>query len=56
MLKFEFTQQEIQTIGDALAELPYKVAAPLLNKIQMRINAIAEAESAKAATTEQTEE
>lgn len=33
MLKFEFTLQEIQMIAQALHEIPYKIAAPLLQKI-----------------------
>ena len=33
MLKFEFSVQEIQIIAQALHEIPYKIAAPLLQKI-----------------------
>ena len=33
MLKFEFSLQEIQLIAQALHEIPYKIAAPLLQKI-----------------------
>jgi len=33
MLKFEFSIQEVQVIAQALHEIPYKIAAPLLQKI-----------------------
>jgi hypothetical protein len=46
--QIEFTAEELQTIGNGLSELPYKVAAPMLNKLQMAIMAAdAKRESAK---------
>lgn len=31
---FTFTEQEVQTILDALADAPYRKAAPVINSIQ----------------------
>ena len=36
--KFELTEQEVQIIGSALSELPYKVSAALLVKLQGQVN------------------
>lgn len=37
MLKLELTLQEIQIIAQCLHEAPYKVAAPLLQKIDSQV-------------------
>lgn len=36
-MKLEFTLQEIQMIAQALHEAPYKVAAPILQKIDAQV-------------------
>lgn len=40
MSKFilELTEQEVQTIGAALGEMPYRVSEPVLRSIQEQIN------------------
>lgn len=35
-LKLEFTLQEVQMISQALHEAPYKIAAPILQKIDQQ--------------------
>jgi len=36
MIKLEFTLQELQIISQALHEMPYKFAAPILQKIDQQ--------------------
>lgn len=43
-----FTQQELAMIGAGLSEIPYKMSAPVLAKLQEQIRVI---ETAKAAET-----
>jgi len=38
MYKFNFTQEQLQTINNALIEYPYKFAAPVINDINRQIN------------------
>jgi len=35
---FELTEQEVQVIGNALYELPFKVSAALIAKLQEQVN------------------
>lgn len=37
MLKLELTLQEIQAIAGVLHEMPYKIAAPILQKIDAQV-------------------
>ena len=37
-MKFEFTVEEANTILNAVAQLPYNVASPLIQKIQGQAN------------------
>ena len=39
MLKFEFTQQMTQIIGEALGNAPYRIAAPVIAELQRQIDA-----------------
>jgi hypothetical protein len=39
MLKFEFSPQDINVIAEALSNAPFKLAAPVLKKIQDQIDA-----------------
>jgi hypothetical protein len=39
MLKFEFTAQQLQVIAQALAEIPFKHANPLLQELQKQYDA-----------------
>lgn len=34
----EVTQQELQVIGAALAEMPYKIASPVLESLQKQVD------------------
>ncbi len=34
---FEFTEQQIKVIGDALMQTPYGLAAPIINVINVQI-------------------
>ena len=38
-MKLELTQEQLQIIGAALNELPYRVAAPLIAEINRQITA-----------------
>ena len=38
-MKLELTQEQLQLIGAALNELPYRVAAPLIAEINRQITA-----------------
>lgn len=42
-MKLELTHEQLQIIGAALAELPYRVSAPLLAEINRQIAAQQEA-------------
>ena len=37
MIKLELTQQEIQTLAKGLIELPYKLSANLLKKLELAV-------------------
>lgn len=37
MIKLEVTEEELRLIVNSLAELPYKVSAQLLSKIQFQV-------------------
>ncbi|WP_189605703.1 hypothetical protein [Mesorhizobium sp. M4B.F.Ca.ET.017.02.2.1] len=39
MHKIELTDEQMNIIGSALADLPYKVAAPVINAIQIQLTA-----------------
>jgi 16S rRNA A1518/A1519 N6-dimethyltransferase RsmA/KsgA/DIM1 with predicted DNA glycosylase/AP lyase activity len=39
MIKLELTEQMLQIIGDALANAPYRISAPVLMEIQKQIEA-----------------
>lgn len=36
-MKLEFNEQQIQILNAALLELPYRIAAPLINNINQQI-------------------
>ena len=36
-MKLELTQEQLQIIGAALAELPYRISAPLIAEIERQI-------------------
>lgn len=38
-LTLKLTIEELKTIGAGLSELPYKIAAPLVDKLQQQIDA-----------------
>lgn len=38
-MKLELTQEQLQIIGAALAELPYRIAAPVIAEINRQIAA-----------------
>lgn len=38
-MKLDLTQEQMQIIGAALAELPYRVAAPVIDEINRQIAA-----------------
>ena len=38
-MKLELTQEQLQIIGAALSEMPYRVAAPLVAEINKQIEA-----------------
>lgn len=42
-MKLELTQEQLQIIGAALSEMPYRVAAPLVAEINKQIAAQQEA-------------
>ncbi len=50
-LKLELTTQEVQVIGEALGNAPYRVAAPILKKLQEQINAQQQPEPTALAST-----
>jgi hypothetical protein len=39
MIKLELSEQMLQVIGDALANAPYRVSAPVLAEIQKQLDA-----------------
>ena len=39
MLKFEFSEHAVQVIADALGEMPYRIAAPIMSDMQRQIQA-----------------
>lgn len=47
-IKIEIPRAELQIIGQALMELPYKTAAPVLNDLQAQLNAADAAIAAEA--------
>jgi hypothetical protein len=47
-VKLEVSRASLQIIGQALMEIPYKTAAPVLNDLQQQLNA-ADAATAKEA-------
>jgi len=61
-VKIEVTRAELQMIGQGLMELPYKMAAPMLNGLQAQLSAFdavaakvaADAKAAEAKPTEKT--
>ena len=57
---FEFTLQELEVVGKGLHEMPYKDAAPLIAKMQMKImqqsSATAEKERAEKEKKEEKED
>ena len=44
-MKLELTQEQLQIIGAALSEMPYRVAAPLVAEINRQIVSQQEAET-----------
>lgn len=47
-IKLEVTRADLQLIGQGLMELPYKSVVPVLNSLQLQLNA-ADADAARAA-------
>lgn len=47
MHTIELTHEQMTVIGAALAELPYKIAAPVISAIQKQITAKGEQDPAK---------
>lgn len=43
-MKLEFNEQQIQILNVALLELPYRIAAPLINNINQQIQEQSELE------------
>ena len=39
MFKIELNDQELNIIGQALGEMPYRLAEPVLRKLQEQVNA-----------------
>jgi hypothetical protein len=39
-MKIEFNEQQLQVLNAALVELPFRVAAPLINHINMEIRRV----------------
>jgi len=47
-----FTEQELETVLRCLAEQPYKIAAPVIQKLQVEIQKAQQLEKSKAVTEE----
>lgn len=55
-VKLEVSRANLQIIGQALMEIPYKTAAPVLNDLQMQLNASDAAAAKEAAEKPKSEE